>query len=163
MSLSNAFLQEFEREAATTRRVLERVPADRFAWKPHPRSRSLGELAMHVATVPQVICGWAVQSETPLTAHTPSPTPASSADLIAALDRSVQTMRETLGTLGDEGLKAGWKGTARGATVMEMPKVALIRTVALNHWYHHRGQLSVYLRLLDVPVPAMYGPSADEP
>jgi uncharacterized damage-inducible protein DinB len=72
-------------------------------------------------------------------------------------------MRETLGKLGDEGLKAAWKGTARGATVMEMPKVALIRTVALNHWYHHRGQLSVYLRLLDVPVPAMYGPSADEP
>ena len=72
-------------------------------------------------------------------------------------------MKDTMAKLGDQGLMANWKATAGGNTIFEMPKVALIRSIALNHWYHHRGQLSVYLRLLDVPVPSIYGPSADEP
>ena len=162
MSVSAALLKEFDKESATTRRVLERVPADKFDWKPHPKSMSLGELAMHVAVVPAVMCGWASESETKFTGSPKTPVPASSAELMAALDKSVVAMKETMGKLGDEGLQERWKGTANGATLMEMSKVGLIRALALNHWYHHRGQLSVYLRLLDVPLPSIYGPSADE-
>ncbi|MCC7417385.1 MAG: DinB family protein [Acidobacteria bacterium] len=162
MSVSAAFLQEFEREAQTTRRVLERVPADKFSWKPHPKSMTLGQLALHVASVPDHICAWACEDETKFGGASGTPSPGSSADLTAALDKSIAKMKDTMAQLGDAGLMAHWKATANGATVFEMPKVALIRTIALNHWYHHRGQLSVYLRLLDVPVPAIYGPSADE-
>jgi uncharacterized damage-inducible protein DinB len=162
MSLSSAFLKEFDNEVKTTRRVLERVPADKFDWKPHPKSMSLGELAMHVAMVPDVICGWACVDEKVFTGADKTPMPKTNADLTSALDKSAKTMNDTITTLGDSGLMANWKATAGGAKIFEMPKAALIRSIALNHWYHHRGQLSVYLRLLDVPVPSIYGPSADE-
>ena len=163
MSISTAFLKEFEHEVATTRRVLERVPADKFSWKPHPKSMSLGELAMHVAMVPDIICEWACVDEKVFGAGDKQPVAETSADLTKALDKSIRTMKDTMARLGDQGLMANWKATAGGNTIFEMPKVALIRSIALNHWYHHRGQLSVYLRLLDVPVPSIYGPSADEP
>jgi uncharacterized damage-inducible protein DinB len=88
--------------------------------------------------------------------------PGSTADLVAAHDKSVTKYKEVLGQLGDSGLMNSWKASAGGQTLFEMPKAALVRSIALNHWYHHRGQLSVYLRLLDVPVPSIYGPSADE-
>jgi len=162
MSMSQAFLQEFDHEAKTTRRVLERVPADKFDWKPHPKSMSLGELAMHTALTPGMICGWACQEETSLGGGDKQPVAKSTADLVAAHDKSVETMKQTMGQLGDAGLMKSWKATAGEQTLFEMPKAALIRSIALNHWYHHRGQLSVYLRLLDVAVPSIYGPSADE-
>jgi uncharacterized damage-inducible protein DinB len=162
MSVSQAILQEFDNEAKTTRKVLERVPADRFSWKPHPKSMSLGELALHTAMTPGMICGWACQEETNLAGGDKPPAATTTAEIVAAHDKSVATMKETMSQLGDGGLMKGWKGTAGGQTLFEMPKVALIRSIALNHWYHHRGQLSVYLRLLDVPVPSIYGPSADE-
>lgn len=162
MSVTQAFLQEFDSEAKTTRRVLERVPADKFAWKPHEKSMSLGELAMHTAMTPGMICTWACQAETDFGAGDKPPVATSTADVVAAHDKSVAKMKETMGQLGDGGMMQGWKGTAGGKTLFEMPKVALIRSIALNHWYHHRGQLSVYLRLLDIPVPSIYGPSADE-
>ena len=162
MSVSQAFLQEFDTEAKTTRRVLERVPADKFSWKPHPKSMSLGELAMHTAMVPGFICGWACEEETKLGGGDKPPVATSTADLVAAHDQSVAKYKETLDQLGDGGLSKSWKASAGGQTLFEMPKTALIRSIALNHWYHHRGQLSVYLRLLDVPVPSIYGPSADE-
>ncbi|MGH9143235.1 MAG: DinB family protein [Vicinamibacterales bacterium] len=162
MSMTQAFLQEFDQEAKTTRRVLERVPADKFAWKPHPKSMSLGELAMHTALTPGAICGWACEEETNVGSGEKPPVATSTADLVAAHDKSVEKMKETMGQLGDGGLMKNWKASAGGQTIFEMPKGALIRSIALNHWYHHRGQLSVYLRLLDVPVPSIYGPSADE-
>ncbi len=162
MSMTQAFLQEFDNEAKTTRRVLERVPAEKFDWKPHPKSMSLGELAQHTAMTPGMICGWACQSETDFGASGKPPAITSTADILAAHDSSVAKMKETMGQLGDSGMMGNWKGSAGGKTLFEMPKGALIRTIALNHWYHHRGQLSVYLRLLDIPVPSIYGPSADE-
>ena len=162
MSMTQAILQEFDTEAKTTRRVLERVPADKFDWKPHPKSMSLGELAMHTAMTPGFICGWACEEETNLGGGAKPPSPGSTADLVAAHENSVAKMKETMGQLGDDGLMKGWKASAGGQTLFEMPKAGLIRAIALNHWYHHRGQLSVYLRLLDVPVPSIYGPSADE-
>jgi uncharacterized damage-inducible protein DinB len=162
MSMTAAFLQEFDKEAGTTRRVLERVPADKLGWKPHPKSMSLGELALHVAATPADISGWCIQDETTFSGESKMPEPASVAEILAAHDRGVMTVKERLTTVGDEGLKTTWTAKAGGATLMEMPKADLVRGIVLNHWIHHRGQLSVYLRLLDVPVPAIYGPSADE-
>ncbi len=161
MSVTAAFLKEFDNEAGTTRRVLERVPADKLGWKPHPKSMSLGELALHVAASPAVICGWAVEGETQFTGEK-TPAPSSTTEILAAHDKGVKTVKDSLGQIGDEGMSAMWTAKAGGATLMAMPKAALVRAIVLNHWIHHRGQLSVYLRLLDVPVPSIYGPSADE-
>ena len=161
MSITQAMLQEFDAEAKTTRRVLERVPTDKLSWKPHPKSMSLGALALHVAASPGVIIGWCAQDETNFTGD-PSPEPKSTEEILAAHDQSVQTMRETLPKIGDAGMQGTWTAKAGGQTLMSMPKGALARALALNHWVHHRGQLSVYLRLLDVAVPSIYGPSADE-
>jgi uncharacterized damage-inducible protein DinB len=161
MSMSQAFLQEFDHEAKTTRRMLERVPADKFSWRPHPKSMSLGELALHTAMTPGTTCGWACEEETKFTGGKP-PAATTTAEIVAAHDKSVAKYKEVLAQLGDGGLSKSWKASAGGNTIFEMPKGALIRSIALNHWYHHRGQLSVYLRLLDVPVPSIYGPSADE-
>jgi len=161
MSMVAAVLQEFDNEAKTTRRILERVPDDKLAWKPHPKSMSLGELALHVAGSPAVISGWCCEAETTLTGAK-MPEPKSQAEILAAHDQGVKTVKESLTKVGDEGLKAMWSAKAGGATLMSMPKTALVRAIVMNHWIHHRGQLSVYLRLLDIPVPSIYGPSADE-
>ncbi|MEP7306215.1 MAG: DinB family protein [Acidobacteriota bacterium] len=162
--ITEAFLQEFERESATTRKVLERIPQDRLSWKPHAKSMSLGTLAHHIAAGPGILSGWALQDKTEMSPDMGStPEATSTAAVLATHDDSVDRTKAALTTLGDAGLMADWKLTTKdGATIMGMPKVALIRSVVLNHMYHHRGQLSVYLRLLDVPVPSIYGPSADE-
>lgn len=161
MSMTAAFLEEFEREAPTTRRLLERVPPDKLGWKPHPKSMSLGKLALHVAESPAVISGWCTQDETNFSGET-TPDPNTLAEILAAHDKGLNKVRESLNKVGDEGMKRIWTAKAGGATLMTMPKAALVRSIVLNHWIHHRGQLSVYLRLLDVPVPPIYGPSADE-
>jgi uncharacterized damage-inducible protein DinB len=161
MSMSQAILQEFDREAATTRRVLERVPTDKLAWQPHAKSMSLGALALHTAMVPGHICNWARVDEFVFTGEKP-PVANSTDEILAAHDAGVKQAKEIVAGLGDAGLAASWKASAGGKALFEMPKAALVRSIALNHWYHHRGQLSVYLRLLDVPVPSIYGPSADE-
>lgn len=159
-----AILKELEVESVTTRRVLERVPADKLSWKPHPKSMSLGKLAMHVATSPGYIAAvWAAKDVVELGGH-PAEEPAitSTDQIVAAHDASMKQAREALAAIGDDGLARTWKAVANGATVFEMPRAALVRSIVMNHTYHHRGQLSVYLRLLDVPVPCIYGPSADE-
>jgi uncharacterized damage-inducible protein DinB len=161
MSMTQAMLQEFETEAKTTRKVLERVPADKLSWKPHPKSMSLGTLALHVASAPGVIVGWCAADETNFTGEK-SPQASSTDEILSAHDQSVKTVKETLAQIGDQGLGGTWTAKAGGQTLMTMPKAALARALMLNHWVHHRGQLSVYLRLLDVPVPSIYGPSADE-
>lgn len=161
MSKIAALVQELENEAATTRRVLERVPSDKLTWKPHAKSMSLGELALHVATSPGVICGWAAEDVTQFTGA-PMPKPQSTAEILAAHDQSIKTSKDLLGQIGDAGLDKMWSGKAGDKTLMSMPKAALVRAIVMNHWIHHRGQLSVYLRLLDVPLPSIYGPSADE-
>jgi uncharacterized damage-inducible protein DinB len=162
MGVSDAFLQELDQEGRTTRRVLERVPADRLGWKPHPKSMSLGELALHIAQVPGAIASWAIEDTKNFSATPPQQQAESTDQVLKAHDASMSKTKEVLGQLGDAGLERSWQGTAGGATLMSMPKVALFRSIVLNHWYHHRGQLSVYLRLLDVAVPAIYGASADE-
>jgi uncharacterized damage-inducible protein DinB len=161
MSRIAAIVQELENEATTTRRVLERVPSDKLAWKPHAKSMSLGELALHVAASPGVICGWASQDVTQLTGEK-MPAPTSTDEILAAHDQSVKTSKDLLGKIGDAGLDTMWSAKAGDNTLMSMPKASLVRALVMNHWIHHRGQLSVYLRLLDVPLPSIYGPSADE-
>ena len=162
MSAIDALIQEFENEGATTRRVLARVPEARLGWKPHAKSMSLGTLALHVANIPGFITDWALKDSADVGGGEGSPEAKSAAELLAVHDASIAKAKAALQKLGDAGLQQNWSMTANGAKLMTIPKGALLRNIALNHWYHHRGQLSVYLRLLDVPVPSIYGPSADE-
>ena len=162
MSATAAILQELEQEAATTRRVLERVPSDKLAWKPHDKSMSLGTLAMHVAMSPGYISDWAIQDATKMSGGG-TPDPKTTAEILSAHDAGLAKAKGNLSAIGDAGLGKMWSMQAPdGKTLMTMPKSALVRSICLNHVYHHRGQLSVYLRLLNVPVPSIYGPSADE-
>lgn len=162
MAMVEALLQELDVESKTTRRVLERVPEQHLSWRPHAKSMSLGQLALHVAQS----AGYAAWAETDTFEVTPDMAgqreATSQAEILQAHDENVARARQMLNKLDDASLAKMWKAVAGGATVMEMPKASLMRTVVLNHAYHHRGQLSVYLRLLDVAVPAIYGPSADE-
>jgi uncharacterized damage-inducible protein DinB len=159
----DVMLQELEQEAATTRRLLARVPDDKLTWKPHPKARTLGELALHVAVVPGLVAGFACE---PSPVQAPrfdgDPTPASAAELVPALDQSIATAKARLGALDDADLTPTWRLMRGDRELVALPRGAFLRSIMLNHWYHHRGQLSAYLRELDVPLPSIYGPSADE-
>jgi uncharacterized protein YndB with AHSA1/START domain/uncharacterized damage-inducible protein DinB len=159
--IAASLLQELTQEAATTRRVLERVPGDRLGWRPHPKSMSLGQLALHVATTPGGITQISQQDTFELPGFN-QPEATSSGEIMTAFDQSVAAAREMLSEISDERLAATWTATRQGKAFFVVPRVGLFRAIMLNHWYHHRGQLCVYLRLLDVPVPSVYGPSADE-
>jgi uncharacterized damage-inducible protein DinB len=161
MSTVETLLQELEQEAQTTRRVLERVPDDRLAWKPHDKSMSLGQLALHIASVPGAIAEISQISPFPVPKFE-QPSAKSAAELIPALDESLAKARAVLGRLNDADLAKTWRVVDGDREVMAIPVGAVLRSIMLNHWYHHRGQLSVYLRQVGVPVPSIYGPSADE-
>ena len=161
MAIIDGMLMELEQEARTTRRVLERVPGDQLGWKPHKKARTLGELALHVASTPGVVATIASQSEIQ-DPEFKDATPKSAAELIPALDESVATARRLLASMDDATLNGTWRMKRNGHEILAMPRVAVLRSIMLNHWYHHRGQLSVYLRELGVPIPSIYGPSADE-
>jgi uncharacterized damage-inducible protein DinB len=162
MAMIDALLAELEQEAHTTRRVLDRVPQAHLAWKPHPKSMSLGQLALHIATVPGTVAQLASESTIAEPPAFVQPPATDVAELGPALTASVSQARRLLGGMDDAALGATWRLLAGAKELMAMPRVALLRAIMLNHWYHHRGQLLVYLRLLDVPVPSVYGPSADE-
>ena len=164
MSIVDPILAEFDHESKTTRRVLERVPGDKLAWKPHAKSMSLGQLALHIAQVPGNIAGFVTGPvyERPKDAPFGQKEAASTSEIMAAFDASLVRVKDVLRGLDDATVMSMWSFKAGDKTVMSMPRLAVIRNIMLNHWYHHRGQLSVYLRELDVPVPSIYGPSADE-
>ena len=155
-------IQELEQEAGNTRRTLERVPEDRLAWKPHEKSPSLGQLALHVAMLPGAITEVALQPKFEVGPRPPRPSAGSRAELLEAFDSSIAQAKAQMGALDDAALGVTWKMVDGDRVVMALPRAAVFRTILLNHWYHHRGQLTVYLRLLGVPLPAIYGPSADE-
>lgn len=157
----NALIQELELEAARTRRVLERVPTDKLTWAPHAKSMNIGKLASHIASIPGRLSTWILTDEFHFTPN-PTPEPTSTEQILAAHDASVAEAKQNLTKVGDAGLATMWSAKMGDKTLMSMPKGAVVRTLVLNHAFHHRGQLSVYLRLLDVPVPSIYGPSADE-
>ncbi len=161
MALIDGLLQELEQEAHTTRRVLERVPDHQLAWRPHEKARTLGQLAMHVAVVPGSVAEFVAQSD-PQAPQFTDPSPKSAAELIPALDGSIAKAKSVLGGLDDAALMSTWRMMRGDRELIAVPRVAMLRSVMLNHWYHHRGQLTTYLRTLGVAVPSIYGPSADE-
>jgi uncharacterized damage-inducible protein DinB len=162
MKIIDGLLMELEQEAATTRRVLERIPQAHLTWKPHPKSMSLGQLALHVATVPGNVAELAAVDTVQTPPKFVQPEATTSAELVPSLIESVAKAKHTLGGFDDAKMSATWRLQNNGKDVMAMPRIAFVRAIMLNHWYHHRGQLLVYLRLLDQAVPSVYGPSADE-
>jgi uncharacterized damage-inducible protein DinB len=166
MKLNELFLGELEREAPTTRRVLERVPEGRNDWKPHAKSMPLGYLSVLVATMPSWVTMTVNQEELDIApVNGPKAHPDSmknAAELVAALDRDVAAAIEALKKTNDEHLMKPWRLLAGGKVVQETPRYIMLRDGVLNHWAHHRGQLTVYLRLNEAPVPMIYGPTADE-
>lgn len=166
MQISQAILPEFDNEMANTRKMLERVPEDKFGWKPHEKSMTMGRLATHVAE----LAGWVtttLDSESFDFAPAGRPyqpvTAGSKAELIEILDKNVKAARAALSAASDPAWLVNWTLLAGGKEIFSMPRIAVYRGVVMNHIIHHRGQLSVYFRLNEVPVPGLYGPSADEP
>lgn len=162
MPLVDALLPEFDHEMTVTRKLLERVPEDKFAWKPHQKSMSLGELAQHVATLPMWGTMTLTQSEIDVGGQQPLPPARSRTELLASFDQNVKDARAALVGKADGEFMAPWSLKRGGQTIFSMPRATVWRSFVLSHLVHHRGQLSVYLRLQDVAVPSMYGPSADE-
>ena len=166
MALNEALLPEFDKEIAGTRKCLERVPDDKFDWKPHAKSMTVRQLASHLALFP----GWMTSTlESASFDYAPvggepykPPAINSRKDLLAIFDRDVVKAREGLKAASDAQLMATWSLLAGGKTIFSMPRIAVLRSMVMNHMIHHRAQLGVYLRLNDIPVPALYGPSADE-
>src|SRR4029079_13492751 len=159
MNLTDLFLGELEREAAATRRTLERVPEGRYDWKPHEKSMTLGRLAELVASLPSAPVFIIKQDELELTTQQSQPL-RTSRELVQALDEGVAEAREALANTTDEHLMKPWRLLFAGKLVSEEPRHLMLRGGVFNHLAHHRGQLTVYLRLNDVPVPSIYGPSA---
>ena len=163
MSLCEPLAAELRHEAATTRRMLERVPEDRFGWKPHGKSMGLGRLAGHIAELPTLVAPALKQDELDFAAGSFQPfSPTSVAELLEKFDRNVDAAVNLLKDQTDERMQEKWRLRSGEQVFFELPRVAVVRSMVLNHVVHHRGQLSVYLRLLDVPLPSVYGPTADE-
>jgi uncharacterized damage-inducible protein DinB len=162
MRIIDAMLAELEQEADTTRRVLERIPQAHLSWKPHPKSMSLGQLALHVATVPGNVAQLAAIDTIPAPPAFVQPEAATAAELLPALTESVANAKRALGGFDDAKMSAMWRLQNGGRDILAMPRAAFVRAIMLNHWYHHRGQLLVYLRMLNQSVPSVYGPTADE-
>ena len=163
MSLAHAMLGEFEHESKITRKFLERVPQDKLMWKPHEKSHTAGALALHIANVPGNVARTALVDESPLPDFAALfKQPATVQEILSSHEKSVETVRQILPTLDDARLMNNWSAMRDGKPVMTMPRVMFLRSIMLNHWIQHRGQLGVYLRLVGAKVPSSYGPSGDE-
>jgi uncharacterized damage-inducible protein DinB len=166
MKISDALLPEFDQEMAATRKCLARIPDGKFSYKPHPKSFDMGALAVHIATM----LDWGVVTlQTDNFDYAPvggepyvAPVATNNAELLAIFDKAAAAFRAALAATENDAMMKPWSLQGGGHTVFTMPKAAVLRTMIFNHIVHHRGQLSVYLRLCDIPVPAIYGPSADE-
>jgi uncharacterized damage-inducible protein DinB len=163
MTMAEMLLAEFEQEAQTTRKFLQRLPEDKLHWKPHAKSMSAGQLALHIAGTPGQVVQMAKADEVPMPDFSrPNPQPESVKQVLQVLDESIATFKQVLPTLSDERLQEIWRVKRDGKELMAIPRAAVLRNILLNHWYHHRGQFGVYLRLLGAKVPSSYGPSGDE-
>jgi uncharacterized damage-inducible protein DinB len=166
MAISQALLPEFDAEMTNTRKTLERVPSEKFGWKPHQKSFAMGPLALHIATM----TGWAVDAiekdsfdVAPVGGQPYQPPKAeTTAELLALFDKGAAAARKALAGASDEHLMQPWSLLNGGKPIMTMPRIAVVRSFVMNHTIHHRAQLGVYLRLNDIAVPSIYGPSADE-
>jgi uncharacterized damage-inducible protein DinB len=163
MRAIDPMIQELANEATTTQRLLERVPADKLAWKPHEKSMTLGQLAYHVATAAGDLSGLLEVSELDgSTVDFATREPETKEEILQAFTEGMETARQRMEALDDDQAMETWTLKFGNQVAMALSKIGLVRTLMLNHWYHHRGQLTVYLRMLDVPLPATYGDSADE-
>ncbi len=162
MPMVDALLPEFDHEMTTTRKLLERVPGDRLDWKPHQKSYSLGQLAQHVATIPMWGEATLTQTELDLGGAAPPPALRTRAEMLEAFDRNAAGTRAVLIGKTDAELMVPWSLKSGGHTVFSSPRAVVWRGFVMSHLIHHRAQLSVYLRMHDIPIPSMYGPSADE-
>lgn len=162
MSIAQSLLAEFEQQAPVTRRFLERLPEDKLTWKPHRRSMSAGQLALHLAAVPGNVIRFVQNASGPAPDFANIPQPASRDEVLRAFDESITAVRTLLPKLDDAAMNETFRVFAGETVVVAQPRQEFLRNIMLNHWYQHRGQFCVYLRLLDVPVPASWGPSADE-
>ena len=162
MTIADALLSDFDAEMTATRRLLERVPADRVDWKPHAKSRSLGELATHVAETAR----WGLRLDAPsfTVGSEKAPSMKTAAEFLARFDENVSGSRAAIARQSDERMRESFVVLRPdGETFFKQPRESLLRRLLLNHIIHHRGQLTVYLRINDVPLPSVYGPTADEP
>jgi uncharacterized damage-inducible protein DinB len=161
MAIADAMLMEMDMEEKTTQRVLERIPESKLTWKPHPKAYSLGQLAMHIAVAPGRIASAALEDSREFSPPV-LPDPKSRQEILDAFAESNAKAKQVVKSFDDAKMAATWKLLRNGKPVLSMPRVSFLRAIMMNHIYHHRGQLSVYIKLLDVPVPSIYGPSADE-
>jgi len=162
-SIAKAMLAEFETQAPITRKYLERLPEDKLTWKPHEKSMTAGQLALHLAVVPASIVKFVRNNPVQVQSSLHAPQPASRAEVLKAFDESVVAVRHLLLEFDDGAMREPWHLMAGDKELFSQPRGLFLRDVMLSHWYQHRGQLSVYLRILNVPVPSSWGPSADEP
>jgi uncharacterized damage-inducible protein DinB len=166
MTLSESLLPEFDQEMVNTRKTLERVPDSQFAWKPHEKSMPLGRLATHVAET----SGWArttIETDSLDLAPPGAPpfqpiTANSRQEVLSIFDKNAAAARAAIASASDDHLTKPWSLLMGGKTILTLPRMSVLRTFVMNHMIHHRAQLGVYLRLNNIPVPAIYGPSADE-
>jgi uncharacterized damage-inducible protein DinB len=162
-TMLDPMLNEFREEAAITKRIMDRVPADKLSWKPHAKSMSLGQLAIHIATVPGALAKITKLDGFDVSQADFEPTPPKNVgEIHAAFEQSVREVEKHLQEMTDQEAKGTWRLMLKDKEIFSKPRINVMRSIMLNHWYHHRGQLSVYLRMLDVPIPMIYGRSADE-
>ena len=162
MPLVDALLPEFDHEMTVTRKILERVPEDKLTWKPHQKSYALGQLAQHLATIPMWGSVTLNDPEIDIGGGQPPELATSRAEILATFDGHVAKTRAALVSKSDAELMAPWALKRDGHVIFSMPKASVWRSFVMNHLIHHRAQLGVYLRMQDVPLPSVYGPSADE-
>ena len=162
MSIAESLLAEFEVQAPITRKFLERLPEDKLSWKPHEKSMSAGQLAYHLAFVPGGIVRFVQNNPAQAPDFASFPQPASRQEILKTFEDSIAIVRDSLLKFTDVNMKETWRLVAGGREVLAQPRADFLRDIMFSHWYQHRGQLSVYLRMLNVPVPASWGPSADE-
>jgi uncharacterized damage-inducible protein DinB len=163
MSIAQSLLAEFEIQAPITRRFLERLPEDKLTWKPHEKSMTAGQLAYHLAFTPGGVIRFVQNNPAQAPEFANFPQPASRQEVLKLMDDNVATVRELLPKLTDAQMNETWRLVAGEREVLAQPRGLFVRDIMFSHWYQHRGQLCVYLRMLGVPVPASWGPSADEP
>ena len=163
MSIAQSLFAEFEAQAPVTRKFLERLPEDRLTWKPHEKSMSAGQLALHLARVPGGVAQAAQQDSMQAPDFNNIPQPSTLREILSTFDESVATVKKILPQFDDAKMQQTWRLTKGDAEIFSLPRAEFVRNIMLSHWYQHRGQFSVYLRLLNVAVPSTWGPSADEP
>jgi len=162
MPLAQQLLAEFEEQVPVTRKFLERLPEEKLTWKPHAKSMSAGQLALHIARVPAGVIHGAQQNPAQAPDFKNIPQPSSVREILDTFEQSVNTVRNLLPKFDDSSLQETWRLMAGDKELFAIPRGQFLRDIMLNHWYQHRGQFSVYLRLLNVAVPSSWGPSADE-